>query len=152
MTGFGRAECQEGDYTYQAEIRSVNNRFIEINTRLPKAYVDLEQPLKKLIKVHCSRGSISLSISLGNSNEGSGEWDVKPNLLLATKYVDALKQIQDKLIYEAVDSQSKRSGKFGHLYAELKVSQISKSWVLKRNAFEIPEDILLEAEMGKITD
>ena len=63
-----------------------------------------------------------------------------------------LKQIQDKLIYEAVDSKSKRSGKFGHLYAELKVSQISKSWILKRNAFEIPEDILLEAEMGKIAD
>ena len=63
-----------------------------------------------------------------------------------------LKQIQDKLIYEAVDSQSKRSGKFGHLYAELRVSQISKSWVLKRNAFEIPEDILLEAEMQKAAD
>ena len=53
MTGFGRAECQENDYTYHAEIRSVNNRFIEINTRLPKAYLDLEQPLKKLIKSHC---------------------------------------------------------------------------------------------------
>ena len=63
-----------------------------------------------------------------------------------------LTQVQDKLIYEAVDSQSKRSGKFGHLYAELRVSQISKSWVLKRNAFEIPEDILLEAEMGKVAD
>ncbi len=63
-----------------------------------------------------------------------------------------LKQIQDKLIYEAVDSQSKRSGKFGHLYAELKVNQISKSWILKRNAFEIPEDILLEAEMEKAAD
>ena len=63
-----------------------------------------------------------------------------------------LKQIQDKLIYEAVDSQSKRSGKFGHLYTELRVSQISKSWVLKRNAFEIPEDILLEAEMRKAAD
>ena len=47
MTGFGRAECQKDDYTYQAEVRSVNNRFIEINTRLPKAYLDLEQPLKK---------------------------------------------------------------------------------------------------------
>ena len=63
-----------------------------------------------------------------------------------------LTQVQDKLIYEAVDSQSKRSGKFGHLYAELKVSQISKSWVLKRNAFEIPEEILLEAEMEKVAD
>lgn len=101
MTGFGRAECQEGDYTYQAEIRSVNNRFIEINTRLPKGYVDLEQPLKKLIKAYCSRGSISLTISLGNSNEGSGEWDVKPNLPLAIQYVDALKQIQDSLGIES---------------------------------------------------
>jgi uncharacterized protein (TIGR00255 family) len=101
MTGFGRAECQEGDYTYQAEIRSVNNRFIEINTRLPKAYVDLEQPLKKLIKTHCSRGSISLTISLGNSNEGSGEWDVKPNMPLATQYVGALKQIRDSLGLES---------------------------------------------------
>ena len=63
-----------------------------------------------------------------------------------------LKQVQDKLIYEPVDSQSKRSGKFGHLYAELKVSQISKSWILKRNAFEIPEDILLEAEREKAAD
>jgi uncharacterized protein (DUF952 family) len=63
-----------------------------------------------------------------------------------------LKQVQDKLVYEAVDSQSKRSGKFGHLYAELKVSQISKSWVLKRKAFEIPEDILLEAEIEKAAD
>ena len=63
-----------------------------------------------------------------------------------------LKQVQDKLIYEAVDSQRKRSGKFGHLYAELKLSQISKSWVLKRGAFKIPEDILLEAEMEEMPD
>ena len=42
MTGYGRAECQKDDYTYLAEVRSVNNRFIEINTRLPKAHMDLE--------------------------------------------------------------------------------------------------------------
>tara|TARA_B100001123_G_scaffold425791_1_gene539120 strand:- start:177 stop:1046 length:870 start_codon:yes stop_codon:yes gene_type:complete len=97
MTGFGRAECQENDYTYQAEIRSVNNRFIEINTRLPKAYSDLEQPLKKLIKSHCSRGSISLTISLSSSNDSVGEWEIKPNLPLAKQYLDALKQIQKSL-------------------------------------------------------
>jgi len=97
MTGFGRAECQEDDYTYQAEIRSVNNRFIEINTRLPKAYSDLEQPLKKLIKSHCSRGSISLTISLGFSNDSLGEWEIKPNLPLAKQYLDALKNIQNSL-------------------------------------------------------
>ena len=97
MTGFGRAECQDGDYSYKAEIRSVNNRFIEITTRLPKAYVDLERPLKKLTKVHCARGSINITITLANTNEGSGEWEVKPNLALASQYVEALKKIQTSL-------------------------------------------------------
>lgn len=97
MTGFGRAECQDGDYSYKAEIRSVNNRFIEINTRLPKAFLDMELSLKKLIKSHCARGSINITITLANSNEGSGEWDVKPNLPLATQYVKALKEIQTSL-------------------------------------------------------
>ena len=100
MTGYGRAEGQKDDYTYLAEVRSVNNRFIEINTRLPKAHMDLEQPLKKLIKSYCSRGSINLSISIGNSNENTGEWEVKPNLPLATQYVTALNQIRDSLKLE----------------------------------------------------
>ena len=100
MTGYGRAEGQKDDYTYLAEVRSVNNRFIEINTRLPKAHIDLEQPLKKLIKSYCSRGSINLSISIGNSNENTGEWEVKPNLPLAAQYVTALQQIRDSLKLE----------------------------------------------------
>ena len=100
MTGYGRAECQKDDYTYLAEIRSVNNRFIEISTRLPKAHMDLEQPLKKLIKSYCSRGSINLSISIGNANENTGEWEVKPNLPLAAQYVTALQQIRDSLKLE----------------------------------------------------
>ena len=100
MTGYGRAEGQKDDYTYLAEVRSVNNRFIEINTRLPKAHMDLEQPLKKLVKSYCSRGSINLSISIGNSNENTGEWEVKPNLPLAAQYVTALQQIRDSLKLE----------------------------------------------------
>ncbi len=97
MTGFGRAECQDGDYSYKAEIRSVNNRFIEINTRLPKAFLGMELPLKKLIKSHCARGSINITISLSNSNGNSGEWEIKPNLPLASQYVEAVKEIQTSL-------------------------------------------------------
>jgi uncharacterized protein (TIGR00255 family) len=97
MTGFGRAEFQDGDYSYKAEVRSVNNRFIEINTRLPKAFVDLEHPLKKLVKSHCARGSINVTITLSNANDSSGEWEVKANLSLASQYVNALKEIQTSL-------------------------------------------------------
>jgi uncharacterized protein (TIGR00255 family) len=97
MTGFGRAECVDGDYSYIAEIRSVNNRFIEISTRLPKAFQDLELPLKKLVKSHCTRGSINVTITLANTNGNSGECEVKPNLPLASQYVEALKEIQTSL-------------------------------------------------------
>ena len=97
MTGFGRAECQDGDYSYKAEIRSVNNRFIEINTRLPKAFLDLELPLKKLVKSHCARGSINVTITLANANGNPGDLEIKPNLPLASQYVEALKEIQTSL-------------------------------------------------------
>ena len=97
MTGFGRAECQDGDYSYKAEIRSVNNRFIEINTRLPKVFLDLDLPLKKLVKSHCTRGSINVTITLANANGNPGDWEIKPNLPLASQYVEALKEIQTSL-------------------------------------------------------
>ena len=57
----------------------------------------MEISLKKLIKSHCARGSINITITLANSNDGSGEWDVKPNLPLATQYVKVLKEIQTSL-------------------------------------------------------
>ncbi len=97
MTGFGQAECEDGGYSYKAEIRSVNNRFIEINTRLPKAFLDMELPLKKLIKSRCARGSINVTITLASSNGNSGEWEIKPNLPLASQYVEAVKEIQTSL-------------------------------------------------------
>lgn len=55
------------------------------------------------------------------------------------------KSLKDNLIYEAPDSQ-KRSGKFPHYYGKLKKNHVEKTWLLKRSAFEVPNNILLEAE------
>ena len=55
------------------------------------------------------------------------------------------KPLKDNLIYEAPDSQ-KRSGKFPHYYGKLKKSHVEKTWLLKRSAFEVSNNILLEAE------
>lgn len=98
MTGFGRSEKQNGIFTCKTEIRSVNNRFIEINTRLPKYLAALEMPIKKLIKSKCARGSFDLFLNLEKSDDDSGaNIEVKPNLALASQYFEAFKQIRDKL-------------------------------------------------------
>jgi uncharacterized protein (TIGR00255 family) len=97
MTGYGRSEKQNGLFACKAEIRSVNNRFIEINTRLPKFLSALELPLKKLIKSKCARGSFDLFLTLEKDDDSGADLEIKPNLGLATQYHEAFKQIKDKL-------------------------------------------------------
>ncbi len=99
MTGFGRSEQQNGDFACTVEIRSVNNRYIEINTRLPKYLTSLELAIKKLIKSRCSRGSFDLNVTL-QSNEGGTDQAIKPNLNLAAQYYEAFQEIKKKLNLE----------------------------------------------------
>lgn len=97
MTGYGRSEQHNGHFTCRAEIRSVNNRFIEINIRLPKYLAALELPIKKLIKSKCARGSFDLFLNLEKNDDSSADLEVKPNLGMASQYFKAFKQIKEEL-------------------------------------------------------
>lgn len=97
MTGYGRSEQHNGHFTCRAEIRSVNNRFIEINIRLPKYLAALELPIKKLIKSKCARGSFDLFLNMEKNDDSSADLEVKPNLGMASQYFKAFKQIKEEL-------------------------------------------------------
>ena len=58
-----------------------------------------------------------------------------------------MKKIESKLKYELTDADSKRKGYFAHLYGDLMIEDIKKSWQIKRDAFKLPKSILLEAEL-----
>jgi uncharacterized protein (DUF952 family) len=55
-------------------------------------------------------------------------------------------KVRDCLKYETPIPQGKRLGAFPHYYGELDASATSSVWQLKRNAFEVPIEILLQAE------
>ena len=57
-----------------------------------------------------------------------------------------MKKIGANLKYESTKPDSKRNGFFAHLYGDLSTEDISKSWLIKREAFKLPISILLEAE------
>jgi len=97
MTGFSRHENQNENLTCKVEIRSVNNRFIDINTRLPKSLAPLELPLKKMVKSKCARGSFDISIAIEKNGDSEANLEVAPNLSLATEYLNAFKNIQEGL-------------------------------------------------------
>ena len=56
------------------------------------------------------------------------------------------KDFKDEIIFEKAAPAEDRSGKFPHLYGILKVEKIINKWEIKRDAFSLPDEIILEAE------
>ncbi|KPL03843.1 MAG: hypothetical protein AMJ73_05105 [candidate division Zixibacteria bacterium SM1_73] len=63
MTGYGRAELVKEDVKASVDISSVNNRFCEIQFRLPKSLSPLESKLKEIILSTITRGKISYTLN-----------------------------------------------------------------------------------------
>jgi len=61
MTGFGKGEASVKGVTFTVELRSVNNRFLEISSRAPKTIAQRENEIKDIIRSKIARGKISLS-------------------------------------------------------------------------------------------
>ena len=61
--------------------------------------------------------------------------------------LDLEKLDKDKLLYEEpYPNEGKRKSAFPHLYSELRADQIANVWNLERGAFNLPEEVLLQAE------
>lgn len=63
MTGYGSGTAVRNGIAITAEARSVNNRFFEFSTRLPRRYQTRESELKELVRLKVSRGKITLAVT-----------------------------------------------------------------------------------------
>ena len=91
MTGFGAADAQWETWICQVEIRSVNQRFLDIRCRLPFGFQTMEPEIKKQIKAVSSRGKIDCSIKL---EKGTSEEKLKLNLERAQHYNELLTEFE----------------------------------------------------------
>jgi uncharacterized protein (TIGR00255 family) len=94
MTGFGRAEMTKNDVKVSIEISSVNNRFCEIQLRLPKFLSSLEPQLKELLSNHITRGKISYALSWEENLPSSSY--VKLNEEVADVYATIFKKLKKR--------------------------------------------------------
>ena len=76
MTGYGNASEIRGGREITAEIRSVNNRYLDCTVKLPRAFAYAEDAVKQLVKQYVTRGKVEVYISV-NALEGT---DVKVSL------------------------------------------------------------------------
>jgi len=94
MTGFGKAELMKDEVKVAVEISSVNNRFCEIQFRLPKFLTSLEPQIKTLILKTISRGKINYTLSWEETQEPSSY--VKLNQEAADVYYNLFKELKEK--------------------------------------------------------
>ena len=91
MTGFGRAQKEIDGYVISVEIKSVNHRYFEFSSRVPRQYGFLDEKLKSFVNSKVSRGKIECYVSIEALNTDTA--DVVVNHTLANAYVNALKEI-----------------------------------------------------------
>jgi len=94
MTGFSKAEAKEKGYLVTVEIKSLNGRFLEINSKLHRNIAHKEFEIRDIIKKTISRGNINVNVTI--------EFDdtIQPfeiDLDSAKQYYNSLLKLKNKL-------------------------------------------------------
>lgn len=92
MTGFGRGSAALTAGTLTVELKSVNSRFLEIHSRIPREYPELEIIAKAKIKSVLLRGRVDLTMNM----EASGAESVVINEPLLQKFLNLGLQLSQK--------------------------------------------------------
>lgn len=94
MTGFGKAEYKNG-YEITVEIKTVNNRFLDVLPKYPKSFVAYDDLIRKTVQNKITRGRVELFFSFSDTRDC--EKTVNVDLPLAKAYYDASVKISDYL-------------------------------------------------------
>ncbi|WP_144548950.1 YicC/YloC family endoribonuclease [Bacillus sp. X1(2014)] len=100
MTGFGRAKAESDFFSVNVEIKTVNHRFCEMNIRMPRQLLKIEDRLKKKLSQYIRRGRVEVYVSL--EGEGSVNRKVHVDWKLLDEYSQIIKQVREKYNVEGI--------------------------------------------------
>lgn len=94
MTGFGRGTASADERSWIVEIRTVNHRFLDQKVVLPRAFVGLEERIKKKVASRQDRGRVEITLSLKGKSSSSPLLSV--DMDLARQQYDCLQKLADE--------------------------------------------------------
>lgn len=92
MTGFGKSVLSLADKHISIEIKSLNSKSIDINTRIPQVYREKELDFRKLIAEQLVRGKVDFSIFVENTGTQTPS-KINPNIVKS--YIEQMRAIVD---------------------------------------------------------
>ena len=94
MTGYGRGEATNGEISVVVELKTVNNRFRDLNLRIPRDYMVLEPQINKVLQSAISRGRVDLFLKRSASESDT---NIAVDPILARRYQDACLEVLKSL-------------------------------------------------------
>ena len=92
MTGFGRGSAAGDNFTVNVDLKTVNNRFLDIHLRAGAELSSLETSIRRRIGEQLSRGRVDATVVIDRSNEVSYEL----NRPLITGFIEAMRAVQQE--------------------------------------------------------
>ena len=92
MTGFGRGAVSEDSFSVSVELKTVNNRFLDVNLRLSGELQPLEGNIKRLIGERLSRGRVEVNLQYDRTDEITYEL----NRPMINGFLNAMKKMQEE--------------------------------------------------------
>lgn len=94
MTGYGGAKGSAEGLSVSIELKSVNNRYLDVSVKLPRTLLFAEEPIKAAVGRHISRGKVDVFVTVDAS--ASDDMEVRVNEPLLRGYVEALNAAAEK--------------------------------------------------------
>jgi uncharacterized protein (TIGR00255 family) len=141
MTGYGVGRVKAEDGECLAEIKSLNNKYCDINIKNNFQSLEIEQKMEKLIKNKVLRGKINILVKV--ENYGLTEEKIILNEDIANSYYKNLKTLKKKYKLKgeiSIDSMLK----FKDIFKIIKEEESTKIWVMVEKATNFALDSLLK--------
>ena len=141
MTGYGVGRVKAEDGECLAEIKSLNNKYCDINIKNNFQSLEIEQKMEKLIKNRVSRGKVNILVKV--ENYGLIEEKIILNKDVADSCYKNLKNLQKKYKLKeeiSIDSMLK----FKDIFKIVKEEESAKIWSLVKKATNLALDSLLK--------
>ncbi len=103
MTGYGRGEYKEGGIELIVEVKTVNNRYLDVSVKSPRVFIACEDAIRSAVREKMTRGHMDVFITLSDKRQKQRSIYLDENT--AAAYADAAKRIKN-LFPEAADDFS----------------------------------------------
>lgn len=145
MTGFGRGEVTEGSKKITVEIKSMNNRFLDLSMKMPRKFNMMDAQIRAELKNYIQRGKVDLYVNYEDLSES--DVAVKYNHSVAAEYMKYLQQMADEFHLEN-DVRVSTLSRFPEVFTTEDLSQDETGlWELLRKAIDEAAQNILDARI-----